>query len=129
MADESLAVELPPMAESARAAREALAEFRGHLDDGAYRDLELLVSELVADAVGADPRNRRVIKLRIGIRDEWIHVSLLEGAEAYRLRSTRPKLGEAGWGIHLLPMLADSWGTRHVGGRALVWVRMPVAGA
>jgi anti-sigma regulatory factor (Ser/Thr protein kinase) len=124
---ESLSVELPVEARSAAWAREALAEFRGRLDGDAFIDLQLIVSELVADAVRSDEESSEPIVLRIELRERHIHVTVREGARAYEPVSRRPQLGERGWGLHLAGVLAERWGSRHRADRGYVWLQMPLA--
>jgi anti-sigma regulatory factor (Ser/Thr protein kinase) len=126
---DSLSIELPIKPENAAWAREAVGEFRDHLDESSFIDLQLMVSELVADAVRAEAGKEQEIAIRIEARDRQIHVEVQEGAIAYRLRSRRPEPGEAGWGMYLIGMLADRWGTRHEGNRGCVWLQMRLAGA
>ena len=127
---DSLFIELPIRPESARWAREALAEFRDHLDEASFIDLQLMVSELVSDAVRAEAEDEQhEIAIRIEARDELIHVEVREGEIAYRLRSRRPEPGERGFGLYLIRILADRWGTRHEGERGCVWLQMPMAAA
>jgi anti-sigma regulatory factor (Ser/Thr protein kinase) len=128
MNNQALSVELPLGPDSPGWARQALAEFRGYVSEEAFIDLQLVVSELVADAVlGASEASE--IKLRIEIQEGRIHVLVREGAQAYKHRSRRPELGEAGWGMYLTRILARRWGTHHEGERGCVWVQMPLAAA
>jgi len=126
---ESLSIELPIRPESARWAREAVGEFRDHLDEPSLLDLQLMVSELVSDAVRAEAEDEHEIAIRIEARDELIHVEVREGEIAYRLRSRRPEPGERGFGLYLIRILADRWGTSHQGERGCVWLQMPMAAA
>jgi len=124
---DTLSIELPIRPESAGWAREALGEFRDQLDESSFIDLQLMVSELVSDVVHAEAEAEDEISIRIEARDRRIHVEVREGAIAYKLRSRRPALGDAGWGLYLTRVLADQWGTRHQGGRGCVWLQMPLA--
>ena len=121
--NDTLSIELPIRPESAGRAREAVGEFRDYLDESSFIDLQLMVSELVSDAVLTEAGHEREIAIRIEARDRWIHVEVQEGAIAYRLRSRRPEPGEAGWGIYLTGVLADRWGIRHDNDRGCVWLQ------
>ena len=77
---DALSIELPIRPESAGWAREAVGEFRDHLDESSFIDLQLMVSELVADAVRAEAGKEQKIAIRIEARDRHIHVELQEGA-------------------------------------------------
>lgn len=124
---DTLSVDLPIRPESARWAREAVEEFRDQLDEASLIDLKLMVSELVADAVRAEPADAHEIRIRIEVVDRRIHLEVREGAIAYQLRSRRPEPGENGWGIYLTRILADRWGTHHQGKEGCVWLQMPLA--
>jgi anti-sigma regulatory factor (Ser/Thr protein kinase) len=90
---DSLSITLPVKPESAGWAREALAEFRDHLELGAFTDLRLIVSELVADAVRAESEGSDSIDIRVEVRDRDIQVVVIDGEAAYRLPPRRPALG------------------------------------
>ena len=98
---EYLTVELPPKPESAGWSREALREFRDRLEGDAFVDLQLIVSELVADAVRSEEKDSRPITLRIELGDRHLRVEVRDGAAAYELRPRRPEFGERGWGVYL----------------------------
>jgi anti-sigma regulatory factor (Ser/Thr protein kinase) len=124
---DTLSIELPISPESAGWARKAVGEFRDRLDESSFVDLQLMVSELVSDAVHAEAGEEHEIAIRIEARHRRIHVEVQEGAIAYRLRSRRPEPGDAGWGVYLTRVLADRWGTSHQGDRGCVWLEMPLA--
>ena len=126
---EFLSVELPVKSESAGWSREALAECRDRLEVDAYIDLQLIVSELVADAVRSEGESAGPIILRIALDDRHVHVEVRDGAAAYELQSRRPELGEHGWGVYLARELGAHWGSWQEGSNGCVWVEMPLAGA
>jgi anti-sigma regulatory factor (Ser/Thr protein kinase) len=126
---EYLTVELPPKPESAGWSREALREFRDRLESDAFIDLQLVVSELVADAVRSEEKGSRPIILRFELDDRHLRIEVRDGAAAYELRPRRPELGERGWGVYLTRTLAQHWGSLHEDSRGCVWVEMPLAGA
>jgi anti-sigma regulatory factor (Ser/Thr protein kinase) len=126
---EYLTVELPAKPESARWSREALREFRDRLEGDAFIDLQLLVSELVADAVRSEEKDSRQITLRIELGDRHLRVEVRDGAAAYELRPRRPELGEWGWGVYLTRTLARHWGSLHGDSHGSVWVEIPLAGS
>jgi anti-sigma regulatory factor (Ser/Thr protein kinase) len=125
---EYLTVELPVKPESAGWSREALREFRDWLESDVFIDLQLVVSELVADAVRSEEKGSRPIVLRIELGDRHMRVEVRDGAAAYKLRPRRPELGERGWGVYLTRILAQQWGSLHEDSRGYVWVEMPLAG-
>ena len=127
MIQEALSIELPVRPESARKAREAVTEFRDQLDEPTHNDLRLVVSELVADAVRAEPDSSHDISLTIDVHDGGIRASVIEGVLAYELKSRRPRLGEPGWGIFLARALGHRWGTWHDPERGAVCVQMELS--
>jgi anti-sigma regulatory factor (Ser/Thr protein kinase) len=124
---DTLSIELPVKPQSARWAREAVGEFRHHLDESSFLDLQLMVSELVSDAVRAEAEDEQEIAIRIEARDRRIRVEVREGAIAYRLPSRRPEPGDRGFGLHLTSILAAWWGSSRQGERGCVWLQMPMA--
>jgi hypothetical protein len=127
MTQEGLSIELPVRPESARRAREAVTEFRTQLDESTYSDLRLVVSELVADVARTEADGTHDISLRIELRDHRIRASVIEGAVAFKLESTRPELEKPGWGIHLARVLGERWGSRHDAEHGSIWVEMELA--
>jgi hypothetical protein len=79
-----IVAELPADPTSPGTARESLEPLRGVLNETAFIDLRLLVSELVTEAIN-DERSRKA-KLRAELRQDhvWIAVGE-EGADAFRL--------------------------------------------
>jgi len=126
---ESLKVELPVKPDSAGWSREALAEFRDRLDWNTFTDLQIIVSELVVDAVRDDHESDDQITLLIELLDRHIRVEMRDGAGAYEPQSERPEPGERGWGVHLAGLLGDNWRSWREGPRGCVSVQMPLAGA
>jgi hypothetical protein len=82
-------------------------------------DLQLLVSELVGDAVersGARPSED--IRVVVSVVDEVIRIELSVPG-----RLPRPAAG--GWGSVLLDRLASSWGYEDEQGVARIWFEVP----
>ena len=119
----SIALDLVPEAESARAARKALEPAREFLDKTRFEDLRLIVSELVAEAIGgaAGARSAR-IGLRVECDEDRVRALVRDGATAYFLPSRLPEPGEGGWSVYLVQRLADAWGLRRDGDRSAVWL-------
>jgi hypothetical protein len=128
MASEALSLELPARPESARTARELVAEFRDRLDASDYGDLRLVVSELVADAVRAKVDGAPAVRVGIEVRGRWIRAEVSDGAGAAELKSRHPVLGGPGWGIHLARVLGHQWGSTHEAERRSIWVEMERSG-
>ena len=127
MIQEALSIEPPVRPESARKAREAVTELRDQLDEPTHNDLRLVVSELVADAVRAEPDSSHDVSVGIAVGGGRIRASVSEGALAYTLRSKRAQLDETGWGIYLARALGHRWGTWHDAERGAVCVQMELS--
>ena len=81
----SIALDLVAEAESARAARKALEPVREFLDKTRFEDLRLIVSELVAEAIGGELHGARSaeIGLRVECDEDRIRTLVRDGATAY----------------------------------------------
>ena len=122
---ETVSVVLPLEPESASRARRAVQACRESLDRASFLDLELLISELVAEALIARPRSPgATLGLQAELRDDRVNVEVVTDAEAYRLPPRLPEPGEPGWGLHLVRRLADRWGVRREVGMAGAWLEM-----
>jgi hypothetical protein len=117
-----VAIELPLEPESARRARAAIAPLRPHADVSSFDDVPLLVSELVSDALAMEspPRNA-AISLRAEVVEGTTEVVVRFDGLPLRIRARKPKLGEPGWGVYLVQLLASRWGARHDGESTAVW--------
>ena len=125
---DTLAIDLAVKPDSASWAREALGEFRDYLDRASYIDVQLMLSELINDAVLSDTDLNRTIAVRFEVPRDRLHVSVTEGDEAYELDSRRPEPGERGWGPYLTRILAEWRGMKHEDNHGSVWFQIPVAG-
>jgi hypothetical protein len=123
----AVSVRLSPEPESARRARESLEPLREWMEGHVYVDLQLLVNELLVDAL--DPgvaSNGNAIEVRAELRRGMAHVELTQEGSAYRLYSYKPEPGQPGWALYLVARLARRWGLRRELRRASVWLEMPV---
>jgi anti-sigma regulatory factor (Ser/Thr protein kinase) len=101
--------------EEVRAAYPALA-------DSLARDLRLLVSELVANAVlhgGAD--TGEIVRLRIEIEGRCVRVAVTDPGAGFMARS-EDRIG--GWGLKLVERVARSWGIERREGTTTVWFEL-----
>jgi hypothetical protein len=122
---ESVAMSLPLEPESARRVRDSLQPFREHMDPNAYTDLRLIASELLVEALLAEPNPRPGIEMRAETRGDRIRLEMTQGKAAYRLPAGRPAPGDRGWALTLVWRLAEKWGLRRESQRATVWLEMP----
>jgi anti-sigma regulatory factor (Ser/Thr protein kinase) len=108
-----LELQLPPHPDSASRARHAMSELRRHLDDGQLEDVQLLVSELVTNAVRhARLHSRDVIGLLVELTERALHVEVRDSGPGFEPEDQpRPDPGlPSGWGLFLVEELADRWG-------------------
>lgn len=123
---------LPDRGAPARARRSART-FRGVVPDGSVEDLELLVSELVTNAVQhmiPGERSRDAwIRLRIAVETTTVRVEVTDpgGAGAPVLKDARDGL-VSGWGLVFVDRLADRWGVDDTHGTT-VWFELDFGGA
>jgi len=116
--------------EAAAEARHALAGIS--LSDGRERDVRLLVSELVTNAVRhANLTPGDVILLVIDVQDRRLRVEVHDPGGGFVPRAPAPDpTRPSGWGLYLVAELADRWGVDS-DDRTLVWfeVDRPAAAA
>jgi anti-sigma regulatory factor (Ser/Thr protein kinase) len=113
VADEAalLTLELPPRRQAATAARRALTSLNGAMrlvSEARLRDAQLMVSEVVANAVRHGGDGQQPVRLEVRATDEALHVAVIDvglGFAPDRLAS--PSLDRAGgWGLALVAALA-----------------------
>jgi anti-sigma regulatory factor (Ser/Thr protein kinase) len=116
-------VELQPTRESPARARDAISRLRGLLDQRTYADLELLVSELVTNAVRhASLAPDDLIRLEVTHSDEHLRLEVSDEGIGFNPGSPRPAPdGGSGWGLYLADRVAARWGVTKVGGMTRVW--------
>jgi anti-sigma regulatory factor (Ser/Thr protein kinase) len=116
--------------EAAAEARHALADIA--LSDDRERDVRLLVSELVTNAVRhANLGPGDVILLVIDLEDSVLRVEVHDPGGGFVPRAPAPDPARpSGWGLYLVEELADRWGVDS-DERTLVWfeVDRPAAAA
>lgn len=119
-------IDLPLEPESARRAREELALFDAVLDETAFFDLRLLVSELVVEALTSPAENPPSrVSLRAKMNGGGIHVEVIQDGDGYRLPSRRPEPGEPGWALYLAQRLSHRWTLRRDAEQAVVSLEIP----
>jgi anti-sigma regulatory factor (Ser/Thr protein kinase) len=116
--------------DAARAARRAIAENHPALPQPAQYDLELLVTELVTNAVRhGGAAEDRPLKLECQTRQGRIRVEVVDPGTDFD-SPARPGngTGNGGWGLFLLDRIAESWGVCPAPAGTCVWFEVP-AGA
>jgi len=104
--------DLPASPEAAAEARHALDELTSALPDGRARDVRLLVSELVTNAVRhADLRTDDLIRLVVDLADHTLRVEVHDPGGGFVPTTPSPDPARpSGWGLYLVAELADRWG-------------------
>jgi len=111
--------------EAAAEARHALDTLSGHLPDGRMRDVRLLVSELVTNAVRhANLDAGDHIELVIDLADQSLRVEVHDPGGGFVPSTPSPDpLRPSGWGLYLVAELADRWGVDS-DDETLVWFEL-----
>ena len=104
-----------------RATRDALTAWRmTHLEETAV----LLVSELVTNVVLHAQAFPAFMMLRLETADAWLRIEVHDADPSWPRPRTPDCLGESGFGIQLVHVLADRWGVREVPPGKAVWVEL-----
>jgi anti-sigma regulatory factor (Ser/Thr protein kinase) len=125
-------VELESSPDAAAAARRALDGFSGRVPERRLRDVRLLVSELVTNAVrhaGLSAGDR--IRLIVRMQQAVLRVEVDDPGRGFELRPPQPDPARAsGWGLYLVEELSDRWGMDRGGrGGTRVWFELDGAAA
>jgi anti-sigma regulatory factor (Ser/Thr protein kinase) len=115
--------ELPKDPESAACAREILARLTGQVNERALADAQLLVTELVANAVEhvPDPGD---LSLDVVLEDGRLRVGVGDPGHGFEPRPRRPDSPkDSGWGLHFVDQLADRWAVE-IHGHSQVWFEL-----
>jgi anti-sigma regulatory factor (Ser/Thr protein kinase) len=116
---------LPVTPEAAAEARHALDGLVGSLPDGRMRDVRLLVSELVTNAVRhANLDSGDAIELVIELADMTLRVEVRDPGGGFVPSAPSPDPARpSGWGLYLVAELADRWGVDS-DDETLVWFEL-----
>jgi serine/threonine-protein kinase RsbW len=117
--------ELQVSPEAASEARHALDGLAADLPGGRMRDVRLLVSELVTNAVRhANLSDGDVISLVIEIAEDALRVEVHDPGGGFVPSVPSPDPARpSGWGLYLVAELADRWGVDS-DERTLVWFEL-----
>ena len=123
-------LELASSPDAAAAARMALDGLAERVPAGRMRDLRLLVSELVTNAVRhAGLRRDDRIRLVVAVRESDVRVEVHDPGRGFTQRAPRPDPARtSGWGLYLVDELADRWGVEGAGRGTRVWFEFDGAG-
>jgi anti-sigma regulatory factor (Ser/Thr protein kinase) len=115
-------VELPSTPAAPARARGALDGFEGRIAPERMRDVRLLVSELVTNAVrhaGGD-----AVRLVVSLRGTTLRIEVHDPGRGFAVvPPPDDPLRASGWGLVLVEELADRWGIDH-DPRTRVWFEM-----
>jgi anti-sigma regulatory factor (Ser/Thr protein kinase) len=126
----SLDLELSSSVDAAAEARRALARVDGELPERRMRDVRLLVSELVTNAVRhAGIGQGAPIRLVIDTRGGVLRVEVHDRGSGFEPRASEPDPARAsGWGLFLVEQLADRWGVEGARPGTRIWFEVDRAG-
>ena len=84
-------------------------------------DVELMTSELVTNAVchaGLDADD--TIRVNVGADPGWVRVDVRENGPGFK-QAFHARTSPGGWGLLLVSLLSDRWGSTYRGGESCVW--------
>ena len=111
--------------DSAAEARRALGEVSDHLSQRRLEDAQLLVSELVTNAIRhAGLREQETIRLVVETDDRGMRVEVCDRGPGFELSEPAPDPSRpSGWGLYLVRELSDRWGIDR-NGETRVWFEL-----
>ncbi len=120
---------VPNGLEAPRRVRQAVRQqLAGALEAGLAADLELLVSEVVTNAVRHGGSGLRdAIDVRVEVGDDTVSVSISDSGDGFAPGTRpQPRLGRdaGGFGLLLLDRLSTRWGIEREDGGFRVWFRL-----
>ena len=111
--------------DSAAEARRALGEVSDHLTPRRLEDAQLLVSELVTNAIrhaGLDDDD--VIKLVVVTGERALRIEVCDPGPGFEVEEPQPDpTRPSGWGLYLVRELSDRWGVER-DEATLVWFEL-----
>jgi anti-sigma regulatory factor (Ser/Thr protein kinase) len=107
-------------------AREAIDGFSGRVPEVRLRDVRLLVSELVTNAVRhAGLRAGDRIRLRASLSGPVLRVEVHDPGQGFELRAPDPDPARpSGWGLYLVEEIADRWGMEGAASGTRIWFEL-----
>ena len=119
-------LELEGTTDAAAAARRALDRFADFVSEQRMRDVRLLVSELVTNAVrhaGLSPDDR--IRLLAELAGGSLRIEVHDPGEGFEPRTPAPDPARSsGWGLYLVAELADRWGVEQANPGTRIWFEL-----
>ena len=115
-------VELPSTTSAPAQARGALDQISGRITPERMRDVRLLVSELVTNAVRH--AGGEAVRLVVALTGDTLRIEVHDPGRGFELTPPpEDPLRASGWGLVLVEELADRWGVDH-DPRTRVWFEM-----
>ena len=115
-------VELPSNPSAPAQARGALDQISGRITAERMRDVRLLVSELVTNAVRH--ADGEAVRLVVALTGATLRIEVHDPGRGFELKPPPDDpLRASGWGLVLVEELADRWGVDH-SPRTRVWFEM-----
>ena len=107
-----LSLELPPTAESAGAAREALSPLGERLKDAQLETVRLLVTELITNSVKHGEPGDEPVRIEVTLTPDAVRVEVNDSGDGFEPppRPDEPLESPSGWGLYLVDRLAERWG-------------------
>lgn len=118
-------VDLARDPDSAAEARRALGEVSDHLTPRRLEDAQLLVSELVTNAIRhAGLEEADMIKLVVETGDRALRIEVCDSGPGFEISEPAPDpTRPSGWGLYLVRELSDRWGVEQLG-ETKVWFEL-----
>ena len=115
-------VELPSTASAPARARGALDQLGDRISAERMRDVRLLVSELVTNAVRH--ADGEAVRLIVALKGSTLRIEVHDPGSGFELKAPPDDpLRASGWGLVLVEELADRWGVDR-NPRTRVWFEM-----
>lgn len=117
---------LPPTPDSPAAARDAMAQFEGRVEEEILENLRLIVSELVTNSFRhAAMSSKERLEVRARLRDGVLRLEVEDPGAGFAAPDDPVPHAESGWGLYLVNRIADRWGVNRGQGNE-VWAEMDV---
>lgn len=114
---------------SVGAAREAVLEYAPGLPSETLEDLQLLVSEIVTNAVRHGGAGHSTpVELRMLAEAGTLRVEVLDDGPGFERRKPTPRT-DGGWGLFFVDKLASRWNVDSSDGHTRVWFELNVPAA
>jgi len=125
LGNRAIELELPAHPSIVGTARDATRELRGSLDAETFEAVQLVVSELVTNAIRhSGLAAGDTIRLRVAVRDHSVLAEVSDTGSGFRAPTPPTPRGIAGgFGLFLVDRLADRWGVATEDG-TLVWAEL-----